>query len=332
MLGLAVLAGGCTSSPRPRTRNETPPPPPGSIVAFTENSSSALVAFDVRRATVRGVDASVRSPLASIAGVSVDGLVGVAVTGHGAASVFRVTSAGAATAIGPALRGPRNAAYHSLAVAGGRAMVADCDTVAVLDLAAASRWRAVGDGCWAALSPDGRRVAFSPDGRRVFEREVAAGRARQMFDVSGLDLGTGRPARLFGPPSWGPGGIALTVVSGDQAAIYLARPSGTLEQLLQERLLKTVRPPALAWQPNGGLLGVMDDLGSGGVVRTFDPAAGSHRVVALDPLAFDGLVWSPDGSSLATLTSGGFLLVVGTDGSWRARVDTTWSSMLGWLA
>ncbi|MGZ4147679.1 MAG: hypothetical protein ACXVPL_08230, partial [Actinomycetota bacterium] len=124
--GLAVLAGGCTSSPRPRARTETPPPP-GSIVAFTENSSSALVAFDVRRATVRGVDASVRSPLASIAGVSGDGLVGVAVTGHGAASVFRVTSAGDATAIGPALRGPRNAAYHSLAVAGGRAMVADCD-------------------------------------------------------------------------------------------------------------------------------------------------------------------------------------------------------------
>jgi hypothetical protein len=326
---VVVLAAGCTSPPPPRPPVETPPP--GSIVAFTENSSSPLVAFDVRRATVRGVDGAVRSPVASIAGLSGDGLVGVAVTGRGSASVFRVTRTGDAAPIGKALPGPRDAAYHSLAVAGGRAMVADCDAVAVLDLAGPSRWRTVGDGCWAALSPDGSRVAFSPDGRRVFEREIRTGHARPMFDVSGLDLGTGRETRLFGPPSWGPDGIAFTVVSGDQAAFYLARPNGALERLLQERLLKTVRPPVLAWQPNGGLLGAMDDLGSGGVVRTFDPATGAHRVVALDPLAFDGLVWSPDGSSLATLTSGGFLLVVGTDGSWRARVDTTWSSMLGWL-
>jgi hypothetical protein len=326
--GVVVLAAGCTSPPPPRPPVEAPP---GSIVAFTENSSSPLVAFDVRRATVHAVDGSVRSPLASIAGVWGDGLVGVAVTGRGSASVFRVTGTGDAAPMGPALPGPRDAAYRSLAVAGGRALVADCDAVAVLDLADPSRWRTVGDGCWAALSPDGTRVAFSPDGRRVFEREIRAGGARPLFDVSGLDLGTGRGTRLFGPPSWGPDGIAFTAVSGDQAAIYLARPNGALERLLQERLLKTVRPPVLAWQPNGGLLGVMDDLGSGGVVRTFDPATGAHGVVALDPLAFDGLVWSPDGSSLATLTSGGFLLVVGTDGSWRARVDTTWSSMLGWL-
>jgi hypothetical protein len=49
-------------------------------------------------------------------------------------------------------------------------------------------------------------------------------------------------------------------------------------------------------------------------------------------LGFDGLAWSPDGSSLASLTSGDFLLVVGTDDVWRARVSTTWNTLLGWAA
>jgi hypothetical protein len=327
-----MLVAGCTSSPTPPPRVERTPPP-GSIVAFTENASTPLVAFHVRGASARSVDGPVRSPLASAAAASGDALTAVAVSSRGSASVFRVTTgAAAATTIGPALEGPHDAAYRSLAVAGGRALVADCAAVAVLDLADPSRWRTVGSGCWAALSPDGSRAAYSPDGVHVLERRIDASRARPMFDVSRLDLGTDRSARLFGPPSWGPGGIAFTVVAGDQAGIYLARPDGATEQLLQERLLKTVRPAVLAWQPNGELLGVMDDLGSGGVLRTFDPAAGTHRVVALDPLGFDGLVWSPDGSSLASLTSAGSLLVVGTDGAWRSRVDTTWSSMLGWAA
>jgi hypothetical protein len=330
--GVAAIAAGCTSAPAPPPRVEQRPPP-GSIVAFTENASSPLVTFEVRGASARSVDGPVRGPLATAAAASGDVLTGVAVTSRGSASVFRLSAGDAAvTTIGPALDGPGDVAYRSLAVAGGRALVADCDAVSVLDLADPSRWRTVGTGCWAALSPDGARVAYSPDGVHVLERRVGASRARPMFDVSRLDLDTVRPARLFGPPAWGPGGIAFTVVAGDQAAIYLARPDGVTDRLLQERLLKTVRPAVLAWQPNGELLGAMDDLGSGGVLRTFDPATGTRRVVALDPLGFDGLVWSPDGSSLASLTSAGFLLVVGSDGGWRARVDTTWSSMVGWVA
>jgi hypothetical protein len=329
---LAVLVAGCTSSPAPaRPRLERPPP--GSVIAFSESSSRPLVAFDVRRATLRPLAARINAPIASAAAVSGDRMTGVVVTGRGSASVFALDARGDVARVGPVLDGRRDVPYHSVAVAGDRAMVADCDGVAVLDLVGASPWRTVGHGCWAALSPDGSRVAFSPDGVQVFERSIVGGsRPRPLFDISRLDLGTDRRARLFGPPSWGPAGIALTVVAGDQAGIYLARPTGGVDLLLQERLLKTVRPPALAWQPNGELLGVMDDVGSGGVLRVFDPATGAHRVVALDPLTFDGLVWSPDGSSLASLTSAGFLLVVGTDGSWRARVDTTWSSMLGWVA
>jgi WD40 repeat protein len=331
--GLSLVAGSaCTwpASPRGATG---PTGPRGSIIGFTQNTANTpLVAFDVREATVRSAGGDVRSPLASAAAVSGDGLTAVAVTARGTASAFRLTPGQSAAPVGPAYDGRAQADYRSLAVAGDLVVVADCDAVVVLDTTGSSGWRPVGRGCWAAPSPDGADVVFSPDGIHVFERSLEATRARALFDIHGLDLGTRDPARFFGAPAWGPDGIAFAVVAGTQAAVYLRSSDGSLVRLLQERLLKTVRPPILAWQPNGRLLAMMDDLGSGGVLRTFDAASGTGRVVALDPLGFQGLAWSPDGSSLATLTSGHFLLVVGTDDVWRARVYATWDGVLGWMA
>jgi hypothetical protein len=333
--GLAVLlAASCTSGSPHAVRPSAEPPPPGSIIAFTRDTAvSPLVAFDVRRGTVRAVGGSVRTPITST-GVTSDGtLTAVVVASSGDASVVRVASSGDATTVGPVLGGAPDIVSRSVGVVGDRAMVADCSRVWVLDTATASRWRAVAYGCWAALSPDGTRVAYSPDGIHVLERRLDGRRPTLLFDVPDIDLGTRAPTRLIGQPAWGPAGIAFTVVSGDQAATYLdpLRPVG-LVRLWQEPLLKTVRPPILAWQPGGRLLGVMDDLATGGVIRVFDADARTDRVVALDPLGFSGLVWSPDGSALATLTSSSSLLVVDTAGGWRARVRTTWTGMLGWVA
>jgi hypothetical protein len=326
----AVLAAACTTTPGPAP-SAAPAPPAGAIVAFTQDTSvPPLVAFDVRSSTVRPLGQGVRDPAASVAAATGDGLLGVVVSARGRATVLRLVG-DTTTPLGPALEGPRQTDYRSLSVAGGRVLVADCHAVSVLDTSGASSWRTIGRGCWGTLSADGSRAVFSPDGRTVVETAAAGGGETAAFDLAdAVDLGVAEPPRLFGAPAWGEAGIAFTAIAGDQAGVFLRRPGGEIVPLLQEKLLKTARPPILTWRPDGGLLAMMDDLGSGGALRTFDPATGAHRVVALDALAFEGLLWSPDGSSLATLTSAGALLVVGTDDVWRSRVETTWNAMLGW--
>jgi hypothetical protein len=327
------MVASCTAAPAP-SRSAGPPPPAGSILAFTQNTQGPpLVAFDVRGTTVHAVGDVARDPAAAAAAPFEGGLLAVVVATTGRATVVRVGGATAPDEIGPVLDGSRDVPYRSLSIARDRVVVADCDRVAVLDTAAARSWHHVGSGCWAALAPDATGIVYSPDGRTVV-RTASAGspRDRVLFDLADVvDLGTARPPRLFGAPAWGGAGIAFTAVAGDQAGVFLLRPDGDVVTLLREKLLKTARPPILSWGPDGRLLAMMDDLGNGGVLRTFDPSTGERRVVALDGLGFDGLVWSPDGSSLATLTSAGALLVVGTDGVWRARVQTTWNGMLGWV-
>jgi hypothetical protein len=308
--------------------------PPGSIVAFTQNAASPpLVAFDLRASTIRSLGAATRDPAASTAVLHGDDLVAVVVSPPGGATVVRVGPSAAPSAVGPPLRGSREAAFRSLSIAKDTALVADCKNVSVLDTAGPGGWRSVGRGCWAALSPDASSLAYSPDGQTVLRGTATdLSRGRIMFDVAeDVDLDTEERPTLFGAPAWSEDGIAFVAIAGNQAGVFLRRPGGEIMPLLQEKLLKTARPPILAWAPGGGVLAMMDDLGSGGVLRTFDAEDGTRRVVALDALAFDGLVWSPDGSSLATLTSAGALLVVGADGVWRDRVETTWNDILGWL-
>lgn len=330
LLGVALFTTACTAEPEP-VATPAPARPPGSIVAFTQDTAAPpLVAFDVTTSTVRPAGQAVRDPTASAAAATGDELVGVVVSRGGRTTVLRLGEA--TTPVGPPLDGPRDADYRSLSIAAGRVLVADCRSVSVLDLSVPGSWRTLGRGCWGALSPDGSRAVYSPDGGTVLEARTGGGGPTRLFDpADAVDLGTDEAPRLFGAPAWGEAGIAFTAIAGDQAGVFLRRPDGEIVPLMQEKLLKTARPPVLAWRPDGGLLAMMDDLGSGGALRTFDPVSGARRVVALDALAFDGLLWSPDGSSLATLTSAGALLVVGTDDLWRARVETTWNAMLGWL-
>jgi hypothetical protein len=333
LLAGSLVAASCTVAPEP-VRSATPPPPPGAIVALTENPQAPpLVAFDVRSSTIRSLGQVARDPAATTAVLHGDDLFAVVVSSQGRASVVRVNGSSPPLTVGDRLDGPREATYRSLSIARDLALVANCRSVSILDTSAPGPWRSVGRGCWAALAPDGSSLVYSPDGRTVLRTDASGRRrGRMLFEVGkAVDLGTDEPPTLFGPPAWGDAGIAFTAIAGDQAGVFLRRPDGDIVRLLQEKLLKTARPPVLAWKPDGGDLAMMDDLGSGGALRIFDPADGSSRVVALDALAFDGLVWSPDGSSLATLTSAGALLVVGTDDVWRARVETTWNAVLGWL-
>jgi hypothetical protein len=331
---LLVALVACTGAPEPAGSPPPPPaPPPGSIVAFTQDvQTPPLVAFDVRGSTVRPLGDAARDPAASAAVLEGDDLLAIVVSSAGRASIVRVGGSTAPAAVGPELEGSREASYRSVSIAGDLALVADCSNVSILDTAAPNSWRSVGRGCWAALAPDGDGLVYSPNGRTVVRTGPGGAPTRVLFDVEkAIDLGTDQPPVLFGAPAWGEAGIAFTAIAGDQAGVFLRRPDGEIVQLLQEKLLKTARPPILVWRPGGAVLAMMDDLGTGGVLRTFDPIGGVSRVVALDALAFDGLVWSSDGASLATLTSAGAVLVVGTDDVWRTRVETTWNAILGWL-
>jgi hypothetical protein len=331
-----TASSACTSSTPIGSRTPLPPVPSGSIVAFTQNPESPpLVAFDVRGATMRPVGSSVRDPADVASSFAGEALTAVVVSTRGTTTVLEIGRALAAAPerVGPPLVGPRDADFRSLSLTLDRVLVADCSSVSVLDLSVPDRWRTVGRGCWGALSPNGTLAVFSPDGQHVVTVRGDVGSPRPLFDLADVaDLGTAERPRLWGAPAWGSAGLAFVAIAGNQAGVFLRRPGGEVVRLMQEQLLKTARPPILAWRPDGGLLALLDDMGTGGALRTFDPKTGAHRVVALDALGFDDLVWSPDGSSLATLTSAGALLVVGTDDVWRTRVQTTWNAMLGWTA
>jgi hypothetical protein len=329
----AALLGACTSAPPAAPARPSPPSVVGSILALTRDlGSPGLVRLTLERQSVSPVGPMWRNPPAAAAATAADGAVTiVAVARNGVAAASSVAPGSPPHRIGPAIRTAPDAAEVSVAATSSRVLVADCERVRVLDATSPAGWTDVGGGCWATLSPDGSRAAYSPDGRRILEAPAAGGRPRSLVAVGDLpDLGGRRAPQLFGVPAWGSAGLAFSVTAGDQAGLFLRRSDGSVDLIVRERLLKTVRPPVLAWQPGGELLAVMDDLGTGGTLRLFDPRSGAERVIGLDALGFDGLVWSPDGTSVATMTSSGALLVVGTDERWRARVDTTWNRILAW--
>jgi hypothetical protein len=65
-----------------------------------------------------------------------------------------------------------------------------------------------------------------------------------------------------------------------------------------------------------------------GVLRLWDPESDHLRAIGLDLLGFSEPQWSPDGSSLASLTSAKSLIVFDPGGAWRLRVETTWEDQL----
>jgi hypothetical protein len=331
---IGLLGAACTGGTPPPPASG-PPAAAGSILALTQDvGSPALVRFSLAAQRVAPVGPMPRTPSAAASAVGPDGSVTAAVvSASGVATAYAIPRGGRPRPVGPPLRTDPSADDVSVAATASRIVVSDCRSVRVLDVSAPARWTDLGAGCWATFSPDGSRVAYSPDGVRIVDVAAAGGAGRTLVDAADVPSIGGRgPARLFGTPAWGSGGIAFAVTQGDQAAIFLRAPDGRVHLIVQERLWKTVRPPVLTWQPGGDLLGIMDDLGTGGALRLFDPASARERVIGLDALGFDGLLWAPDGTSLATMTSAGALLVVGTDERWRARVDTTWNRMLAWTA
>jgi hypothetical protein len=325
-VGVALVLGACTvPGPEPAPAERPAPRPSGSILALAEDAGvPGLVRMAIGRQTVAPVGSMPPDPAAAAAAPDDrGGLTAVAVTRRGVARAYRIEGS-AVRAVGPALSVADDPEHLSVSATAERVLVADCDRVRVMDLYGPNpRWTDVGTGCWASLSPDGTRIAWSPDGHRILGSDADGSRVRTMVDLG--------PRRLFGAPAWGAAGLAYATTVGDEAEIDVRHPDGTVERVVRERLEKTVRPPLLAWSREGDALAVMDDLGTGGALRVFDPSTRAERVIALDALGFEGLVWSPDGSSVATMTSSGALLVVGTDERWRARVDTTWTALLAWV-
>lgn len=214
------------------------------------------------------------------------------------------------------------------------AVVATCDEVRVLPLPAADRWRSLGPGCWAALEPGGASVAIE-DAGVVVQRPLEGGRDRPLFDLADLaeTLGTDAPPELIGEPAWGPGGLAFFVRAGDQLGVFVRDGSGDIVEVLQEPYTNVYRVPRLAWQPGGTILAISDDVGPHpAVVRVFDTATGDLRAISMFPVGYAGLLWSPDGTSLAVLTGTGLLIVVDMEGGWLLRRETDWKELLGWVA
>jgi hypothetical protein len=249
---------------------------------------------------------------------------------------FRLDPAGTTEQLGPTVRVDTDA-QPSIAVTASAVVVADCTAVSVLDVVHPLRWRDLGNGCSAGISPDGRDIAISPDGTSIQACPLSCSRVRTIVATGELDTvaEAAEPWHIYGPIAWGPSGLAFTARSAGEAAYFYAEPTdgtGNVVTIARFAIGNSYRVPAFAWQPSGGVLAILDDIGVGGAIRLFDPATGEQRVIALDPLGLEGLLWSPDGAAVATITSAEALLVIGTDERWRLRVQTTWSDLIAWLA
>jgi hypothetical protein len=319
----------------------------GTILASAESKGSPIVGFRLPSETVSSVAAlgAIPSSTFTVTHASAPDPAGgvdlLASDRHGVVSAFHVGSDGSTSRAGPTLRIGSPSPYASLDVTHGVAMVSDCRAIRTLSLAHPDVWTTVGTGCWAALSPDGTSLAFAPDGSTIEQRTLPRGRPQVLVDPRELARAfpTGSPTpSLLGPPAWGAAGLAFAVRSGTNVAILVLTPSGKLETVLHEayasQATSNASPlPRMAWQPGGELLAIADDMGpEGGVLRVFDARTRRLRAVGLDLLGFSQPVWSPDGRSLASLTSAKALLVLDVEGDWRLRVATRWSDLLGWGA
>jgi hypothetical protein len=284
-----------------------------------ETLSAPIDPEAVNRATLTGIG-------------TIDGELILSANGGGTQLLRTRVGDTVATPVGPVLAvGAR--VDPLLAVGSHGALVSDCQRIWMLSLPDARRWTPIGDGCWAALAPDGRTVVSSPDGRRVIERAVGGGATDPVFDLRSLrrSLATTTIPVLIGTPAWGPAGLAFMVRAGDQFAVFIRDADGVMAKVLQEGYANEFRVPRIAWDPDGRLLAIADDVSpSGAVLRVFDPASRAVHALMLSPLAFAGVAWAPDGSSIAALTGTGQLIVVDLEGRWLLRRDTDWDGLLGW--
>jgi hypothetical protein len=338
LLAVAAACVSCTGAPSQPARPSPPAPVPGELLGVTGTQASTSL---VRYRLPDGPAETFAAPIdpealnrSALAGVSTpDGSLFVTAVRR-AAQVYEL----AAGASDPSPLGPPLAVRTDepmLSVGERAVVVADCASVRILALPDARRWVTVGQGCWGAVSPDGRSVVVAPDGRRVVEVSPSGdGRGEVLLDVRDLApaLGPGSESpRLVGTPAWGPGGLAFVVRAGNQLAVFVRGPEGRIAEALQEPYLNPHRVPHVAWAPDGDVLAIADDVGpSGAVLRTFDPSSGELRAVSLAPVGFAGIAWAPDGESIALLTGAEQLVVARLDGTWLLRRATDWDALLGW--
>jgi hypothetical protein len=334
---VTALCLSCTQEP-PAPTQPSPEPPVGELLTLTgTQDGSSLVRYRFSDGSAETFPAPIDPEAvnrATITGATTpDGSFFLAVNG-GVAQVYRLAAGSQdPVALGPPL--PVHQKEPMLAIGDTAAVVADCKAVHVLAMPDARRWTTVGRGCWAAVSLDGGALVTSTDGRTVVQRSATSRRPDEvLFDVRDLvpSLGSvGGPPRLVGTPAWSSAGLAFLVRAGDQLAVFVRNAAGEMTEVLQEQYANVYRVPHLAWQPNGSMLAISDDVSpSGAVLRVFDASAGELRAVSLAPVGFVGAVWAPDGSSIALLTGGEKLVVVRLDGTWLLRRDTEWKALLGW--
>ncbi len=238
----------------------------------------------------------------------------------------------AATPVGPALA-VRSRAASLLGIGARAAVVADCRGVWILPLPGARRWVRRGEGCWAALAPEGGAIVYSPDGHHVVQRSMSGGAAEPLFDVRALlrSFATSAAPMLVGVPAWGAAGLAFMARAGDQFAVFVRNGNGTITEVLQETYANVFRVPRIAWEPGRNLLAIADDVSpSGAVLRVYDPATETLRALMLSPVGFAGIAWAPEGGAIATLSGTGQLVVVDLDGRWLVRRDSNWKRLIGW--
>jgi WD40 repeat protein len=308
----------------------------GTILAIGSSPSVVRYALPSRIATsIPAPIAEVAANSGNVAAAPAEGDVTNLMTATDrTARAYRISSVGAAQPLGPSLPLPDNSPA-TVSTNDRTAVVGACTAVWSFAFASGSRWIRVGRGCWAGPSADGRTVLFSPDGKSIVRRELRGGDDHILFRTAELErsMSVSDVPLLVGSPASGPTGTAFAVRAGDQLGVFILDGSGTAIPVLQEPYSNTFRVPRLAWQPSANVLAVADDVGpGGGVLRLFDARTRVLRTVALDPQGYAGMRWSPDGTSIAALTSSSSLVVVDPSGRWLLRVKTDWRGLLGWTA
>ncbi|MDP9340659.1 MAG: hypothetical protein M3Q23_00845 [Actinomycetota bacterium] len=239
--------------------------------------------------------------------------------------------------------GPRYRGGVLVAVAGQHVIASRCfpgsGGSGVLDLANPTRWQHLGPMCAQAVSPDGGEVAVTEGireqrgifgggeftyGSKVWAMRVdGTGSRRLLVDVAAIPAL--RPTMVADPQilrvAWGKPGLAVAVGNGQSGpwALVFAPASGDPQVIP----LGPAQPFDLAWQPNGDLLAFSDcyqcttfgrNPAHTADVRIWDPETGALRQIAAANNFLSGLVWSPAGDVVATLTSDNDLLFAGAAG------------------
>jgi hypothetical protein len=331
-----LVVGACTGSTPTATQTASPDELTGAIRSLgIEGTRTSMTTFDLASGAAGTVRSSIPAEVANLGAVAAtpDAEWFVGAERH-EAHVYRVVGDGSPKAIGPGLP-LHGSTKPTVAIASGAAAVATCQGVFGLAFASSTRWMRLGSGCWVALSDDGRSLAYSPDGHHLIIRPFVGVRATSSIDLNdelAPLLGLRDPKlELVGRPAWGPEGLAFALRAKAQVAVVIRDPSGRMIKVLQENLANRFGEPLLAWQPNGTILAIGDDVGRAGpILRLFDTADRSYRAIGSDVIGFAGLAWSPKGDALSVLTAGSALIVMALDGTWLLRRETDWRRLLSW--